>query len=396
MMKHYVIFFWVVLLIGFCPYGFTNVYGLAVCGVFPISTFMHERNGGMSGNTCTNFFRVNKRRHRNNPSGIILSGRSREAVNLMDYLRKIEGKRILSATMAHVSWNTNEAEWVYSKTGYYPAINCVDYIHLYASKPGGWIDYSQIQFLEDWWSHKGIVSAMWHWVVPSNDGQTYTYSPGDQPDQTGFDIKKINDPSSAEYARMMADIDKVADYLLLLKEKNIPVIWRPLHEAGGGWFWWGKDAEACKKLWRVMYDRFEEKGLNNLIWVWTLAVAWQQDLTEGIKWYPGDEYVDVVGIDMYNVSDASQSQATYSFMKKVWPDKQIVLSECGNVPLIKEQWKAGAHWLWFMPWYDYTRTNDPQSTDFKENRHSHAEAIWWKATMSYKRVVTRDELPVLK
>lgn len=394
-MKLYSIFLLSVLLMEICPYNVTKVYAVTACSASPVLFFSYEENIGLSVDTCVRCPQYNTE-HKYSKSFVRTSGRSREAVNLLNYLKKIDGKKILSATMAHVAWNTNEAEWVYLKTGRYPAINCVDYIHLYASQPGSWIDYSQIQFLEDWWSQKGIVSAMWHWVVPANDGKTYTYTPGDQPDQTSFDIKKINDPSSAEYARMMADIDKIADYLLLLKEKNIPVIWRPLHEAGGGWFWWGKDAESCKRLWRVMHDRFEEKGLNNLIWVWTLAVAWQQDLSEGIKWYPGDKYVDIIGIDMYNVTDALQCRAAYSFMKKTWPNKLLTLSECGNVPLMETQWKAGAHWLWFMPWYDYPRTIDPHSIAFEENGHSHADATWWEKTMSYKRIITRDELPVLR
>jgi len=69
----------------------------------------------------------------------------------------------------------------------------------------------------------------------------------------------------------------VADRLELLKNESIVVIWRPFHEVAGNatfypdgnaWFWCGADgAESCVKLWKMMYDRFRERGLDNLIWV---------------------------------------------------------------------------------------------------------------------------------
>lgn len=196
---------------------------------------------------------------------------------------------------------------------------------------------------------------------------------------------------------MMTDIDKVADYLLLLKEKNIPVIWRPLHEAGGKWFWWGMDAESCKTLWRIMYDRFQQKGLNNLIWVWTEAVAWNEDdEIEGPKWYPGDEYVDVVGIDVYNATEANACYDWYKMMSRLWPNKIVTMSECGNVAPIGEQWDAGAHWSWFVTWYDYDRTNDISSPAFTSDDHTSANAAWWRAAFENEHVLSRDELPSLK
>ena len=84
----------------------------------------------------------------------------------------------------------------------------------------------------------------------------------------------------------------MAGYLKLLHDANIPVIWRPLHEAAGGWFWWGKNADSFKKLWIQMFDYFKAQGLNNLIWVWTSE-------TGDADWYPGDAYVDIIGRDLY-------------------------------------------------------------------------------------------------
>ena len=328
-------------------------------------------------------------------------GLSPQAEKLLLFMKQQEGNATLSGTMANVSWNINEAEWVHHHTGKWPALNCFDFIHLHAS-PSSWIDYSDISTVEEWWDKGGVVSAMWHWNVPDNssDENSYSFYWGNQLDQTNFDVKKIEDPSSEEYKRMIYDIDKVSEYLLLLKDKNIPVIWRPLHEAAGNmgafaggtaWFWWGAGgAEPLKKLWRLMYDRMtHQHGLNNLIWVWTSQIT-------DHDWYPGDDYVDMVGRDIYNASEAKNIDNDFATLQQRYPGKPAALSECGNVAEISKQWDAGAKWIWFMPWYDYNRTLNSNSDAFKDVSHEHAPIRWWNDAFNLPFVLTRDELPDLK
>ena len=219
---------------------------------------------------------------------------SAEAEALLETFHEIYGEKIISGCTANVNWNINEAKWVYQHTGKWPAINFFDFIHLPFS-PANWIDYTNVTEVVNWHKAGGIVGCMWHWNMPANNGSDWTCTPGTGDNQTSFDVKKIFEPESDEYKQMMKDIDKVASTLKKLKQRKIPVLWRPLHEAGGRWFWWGLDAEACNELWRVMYDRFtNHHGLNNLIWVWTSAAEWNKPYSDGYKWYPGDEYVDIV------------------------------------------------------------------------------------------------------
>ena len=316
---------------------------------------------------------------------------SPEAEALLQYLKEIEGEKTLSGTTANVNWNINEAKWVNKHTGKWPALNFFDFIHLPFS-PSNWIDYSNITEVYNWHKNGGIVGCMWHWNMPTNDGQDWTCTPGSGEKQTSFDVRKIFDTESTEYKQMMNDIDKVASTLKKLKQRKVPVLWRPLHEAGGQWFWWGLDADACNELWRVMYKRFHEAGLNNLIWVWTSAAAWNRPYSEGYKWYPGDEYVDIVGIDIYNNSSASNIYSTcYKMLRKKSPDKLIALTECGSLAPISQQWKAGARWLYFAPWYDYERTNNTSSEAFKSTEHQHCNVEWWNDAFSNDYVLTRDE-----
>lgn len=172
------------------------------------------------------------------------------------------------------------------------------------------------------------------------------------------------------------DLANVAAYLKLLKDANIPVVWRPFHEAAGGWFWWGKDADSFKALWIAMFKYFQAQGLNNLIWVWT---------TEGndTDWYPGDQYVDIIGRDIYK-EEAADCASQYTSIVDSYSNKIVSLSECGSVGLISEQWAAGARWSWFMPWYSGEEENGTPVV--------HADEAWWKDAMEQSFVITRDQL----
>jgi len=313
---------------------------------------------------------------------------SAEATNLYNFLKTNFGNHIISGAMANVNWNTNEANLVYNWTGKYPAITTVDYIHLYAS-PANWIDYSDISFLENWWKNNGIVSAGWHWTVPVSEGaSTYTY----EPTKTTFKASNILINGTWEKTQADADLEKIANYLLLLKNKNIPVIWRPLHEAAGNiyaytggtaWFWWGANgANTYKQLWIYMFNYFKSKGLNNLIWVWTTQSG-DEDF------YPGDTYVDIIGRDIYT-QNADYCLAQFKTMRTNHPNKLTTLSECGSVATIPAQWEAGAKWSYFMPWYQYNATV-ANSLD-----HQYANKAWWESAVNSEIVITRDKMPSLK
>jgi mannan endo-1,4-beta-mannosidase len=164
---------------------------------------------------------------------------------------------------------------------------------------------------------------------------------------TGFDVSKAVIPGTAEYIATIRDIDAIADLLRKLRDLKIPVLWRPLHEAGGKWFWWGaKGPEACKALWNLMFDRLNNRHqLNNLIWVWS---------TPELDWYPGKNTVDIIGYDSYpgNYNYNCQLDLFMQHHKIVGGSKLIALTENGPIPNIDQCLKDGANWNFFMSWSD--------------------------------------------
>lgn len=303
---------------------------------------------------------------------------SAQTIKLYNFLKNSFGTKIITGAMAAHSTNINEASWIHNNTGKWPALTCFDFID-HTNPNQNWVVYDgPINLSKEWWNNNGIVSLMWHWRNPlTKSGSFYTA-------ETSFDVSKVSDTNSAEYKAMLVDIDVIAGYLKQFKDANIPVIWRPLHEAEGAWFWWGaKGAEPCKALWRLLFDRLvNNHGLNNLIWVWTTSAS-----ENAANWYPGDTYVDVLGMDIYPGTNQHGSQ--YLSFNKVREfsagRKMITLSECGSAPDPAIMLEYGDTWSWFMPWNgDFTRSD------------AHNGITWWQKFVSYDYVLTRDKMPNLK
>lgn len=325
-----------------------------------------------------------------------------EARQVFDVLWSLYGKKTVSGTVAHVNWNIREAENVHEWTGRWPALNVFDYMQIWASKdvnPKGWLDYRNVDDAVHWWQEGGLVGCMWHWNVLANNGVDMTSTPGSEPSQTSFSPLRALHEGTSENRQLLKDIDQVAGYMKLLAKENIPIIWRPLHEAAGNssefeggkaWFWWGVDGpEYYVRLWRLLYDRLVgHHGLNNLIWVWNSQM-------DDREWYPGDEYVDIVGRDNYYAL-AYPLAKEYRQLSSEYPSKLITLAECGNGDEVKMSffskiWAEGARWSWFMTWYDY---------DYNEGHkdaadHQFANPDWWKDAWATGVVVDRDEMRTL-
>jgi len=200
-----------------------------------------------------------------------------------------------------------ETKWIKDSSGKYTALVGVDFIHATGkNSESEWhhgYTKATLSLARDVFRRGGIPAYCWHWKDPLNDVEAF-YSPsatGNTP--TTFNLMNAFTDSttcesfnteSAEYKGIVDDMDTIAMYLKTLQDSGVAVLWRPLHEASGKWFWWGyKGAKPCKALYRLLFDRFVNyHKLNNLIWVWTTDEA-----GDALDWYPGDEYVDIVGRD---------------------------------------------------------------------------------------------------
>lgn len=300
--------------------------------------------------------------------------------NLYSFLRDNFGKKTISGvmTLKPLSNSTNEITWLKANIGKEPAILGLDFMDHTGSNPPSWQNNPDlVKDAKTWSKRNGIVTICWHWRDPSHKTNAFYTK------DTQFDITRINDPESSDYKAMIRDIDIVSTYLKELQAANVPVLWRPLHEASGGWFWWGANGAApCITLWRLVYDRLtNHHGLNNLIWVWTTT-----DDSQALPWYPGDEYVDILGMDIYPGEREHGSQViAFNKVKEIFGGRRIItLSENGSIPYPENMQKDGAFWSWFMPWYG-THTKDPKHNSVDD----------WKRILGNDFVITLDKMPDL-
>lgn len=250
--------------------------------------------------------------------------------------------------------NEAEFEYIMDKTGKQPAIRGIDFLAYNTSSD--WRDHAPERVIEWVNEYHGIATVTWHWNVPSDEENNgvafYVESTGNTPFTT-FSVTKALTEGTWEHEKLLADIDLIAQEMLKLKEADVPVLWRPLHEAEGAWFWWGAEgAEPCKKLYRFLYDRLtNEYGLDNLIWVWTSSAY-----ATSYDWYPGDDVVDIIGCDKYNAMDglpnlSSISSTFYSLVQLTGCQKMVTMSENDSIPSLENLVNDKAGWLYFCPWY---------------------------------------------
>ncbi len=299
-----------------------------------------------------------------------------EAKEIYQFMLDNYGKNILSGIMTDANTSMDMPNWLLTNTGEEPVVLGLDYIH--CNRNYGWYDETLVrEYAKEWYERGGIPHLMWHWRDPSRKSEGFYDDATSNSPTTDFDISKVNQPNSAEYKAMIADIDWIAEDLLWLQERNIPVIWRPLHEADGNWFWWGAgDKSDCKKLWQIMYDRMvNHHGLKNLIWCWTGQS--NSDL------YPGDDYVDIIGIDHYPTEVTFDSRAVmFNTVNAHYNGtKMLCFSEIGPQPDPDNLVADEAFWNWMMPWCgDFV-------TDGKSNPLTH-----WQKIMKHDYVIVLDEM----
>ena len=192
------------------------------------------------------------------------------------------------------------------------------------------------------------LSLCWHWNAPTNliDTPDHEWWRGFYTHATTFDLAAaLADTNSVEYALLLRDIDAIAVQLKKIADAGRPFLWRPLHEAAGGWFWWGRNQNPgpFKELWRLLFSRLTtHHRLHNLIWVLT---------NEDPDWYPGDDVVDIVGVDAYPVDHNDPLSPRWEGVKTQFDGvKLLALTEFGGLPDIERMHRYGVWWAYFLPW----------------------------------------------
>lgn len=298
-----------------------------------------------------------------------------------------------------------------AKTKRYPGILGVDYEHdrIFTAEE---LDRCNAVLI-DWWNKGGLVTINWSPQSPwLNDEVDLAKNPGswsntrnEGANLKGVDLDDLVDPSKPVHAIWHRKLDRVAAALGELQDSGVVVLWRPLQEMNGFWFWWGSagaggDGERYRRVWRDMYDYLtNEKGLHNILWVYSPCDRGSNPSADvkGAAWgYPGDEYVDIVAGTAYNDELAFADYGEYlAFGKPIamaeygaasWKNKAHTGSLDNRLyaQTIRKRYPAIAYWVCWHNWAN----GDGTSSWHSLNRNRFASECLERAD-----VITRDELP---
>lgn len=275
---------------------------------------------------------------------------SERAQKLLNYLSETAGKAII--TGQHTQTNPmEEIAYIREKTGkepllrgfemlaYSPNINYAD-----ATEPCLTEVYENRGTMESAlnWAKEtdGIVTLTFHWFSPLGGHDKSFYAKN-----TDFDAKQILVEGTPERAAFYQDLDVIAAELQKFRDADIPILWRPFHEADGEWFWWGaKGAVVAMKLYRLMFDYFvNAKELDNLLWVWNCPIA---------EAYPGDDFVDIISVDIYlqKYEKTDYREQYEQLVQATSRNKTAALGEVGYLPDIELLSQSHTPWAYFMTW----------------------------------------------
>lgn len=162
-------------------------------------------------------------------------------------------------------------------------------------------------------------------------------------------------PGGSKHAEYNLWLDKIASFFSALKDNNgepVPAIFRPFHEHTGDWFWWGKahcSKNEYKQLWIYTFKYLTEtKNIHNLLFAYSPAGSFKNS-EEYSERYPGNEYVDIVGFDIYQNPDQANSVFAGILNEKLTllnafaksQDKLSAITEIGFEQIPEPRWWTG-------------------------------------------------------
>lgn len=280
-------------------------------------------------------------------------------------------------------------------TGEVPGMIGVDYEHDKIATPAQLSAVNKV--LMNYWNAGGLVSINWAPHNPWwNDESDIVHNAGiwshtrtNGGDMSQVDLTQLTNPHSPMHKVWRRKLDRIANALNELQKAGVVVLWRPLQEMNGNWFWWGissspKNPQPYIDLWIDMYRYFTvEKQLNNLLWVYSPnqgPTLMERHVIKPVDWrYPGEEYVDVVAGTAYNDDLTIRDYQTYQQF-----NKPIAMAEFGPVAggtlsrkgildtqlylqQLQQKYPAIAYWMSWSSWDNGDGTRENQALIHNKN-----------------------------
>ncbi len=228
---------------------------------------------------------------------------TQETQNLYKSLRKIQKKGTVfahqHATEYGRGWSgEDDRSDIKSVLGTHPGMIGVDFSGFTGRDPEEYKSRLK-KVVEDQYNRGGITTVAWHFYNPMGKGGFYWEG------SDSVEVVKRLIPGGDGHEKFKEILDGVAEWAKSVKGANgelVPMIFRPWHEFDGGWFWWGAShctVEEFETLWKftVSYLR-DKKSVHNFIYAFSPDNKFKTE-EKYLERYPGNEWVDMVGMDNY-------------------------------------------------------------------------------------------------
>jgi len=291
---------------------------------------------------------------------------SAKAKQVLAYLQSLPQKaanKVLSGQNAQVgpkapTGYTDFVEKLQQQTGKWVALVGVDYGYETIAADIKTVN----QVAKQHWNKGGLVTVSHHLANP--------FTGGDAWDTSGVDLTKLITTGTPENTKWIGWLDEIATGLAELRDAGVVVLWRPFHEMNGDWFWWsykGNDwapQADFVALWKHMFNYFTStKQLNNLLWVYAPNAQLGPDSAKPTThYYPGNAFVDVVGLDYYrDTLDELDAYSSYSSLAAL--GKPVAITEIGsksqrdgsfdNMLIINGIKSKAPKVVWWLNWHSW-------------------------------------------
>jgi len=281
---------------------------------------------------------------------------SPEARALLAFLQAVSGRHTLTGQHNYpnaLDASTREAAALYGKT---PAVFGLDFgfaapgdSDAAAARP------RNVAEAIERYRRGAIITYCWHEVRPTDD-EPVTFDGSIQGRLTDRQWEELTSPGTALHRRWCAQVDVIAGFLKQLQAARVPVLWRPLHEMNGDWFWWGgrPGPRGSAALFRLLFDRLvHDHGINNLVWEWNVDRPTSPE-RQFSKFFPGADVFDVASLDAY---DGDFAQSYYEGLLRLAGGKPIALAELAPPPAIAVL-ERQPRWAWWMVWAEMVKPKD--------------------------------------
>lgn len=205
-------------------------------------------------------------------------------------------------------------------------------------------------------SEGAVLTASWHASNP-HSGLTSN-------DTSWHSVSDLFDPTTAEYASFWADADAKIELLRQLQDAGVAVVFRPLHEANGGWFWWGHATPSqYRRLYSMLQDRTWAAGVHNVVWAYSFNARSTSQIADPVPLIP--DAVDLAGIDTYwpaGGSHRSQAPSMSGYSAVAATVHRMALTEIGPYADTKRSWRPSVvtatarsqsrRPVWALLWFD--------------------------------------------